>query len=75
MKVNTNDDLFGGVKLADFTLQHKIDELEREIKVRRRVYPRWVEAKKLNAGTADVRIKIMMAILKDYRAQLREQQK
>lgn len=63
------NDMFGGVKLSDYTTKHKIDELEREIKVRKRVYKRWVEQGKLNAATADIRIRILVAILRDYKTQ------
>lgn len=36
-------------------------ELEREIEVRQRVYPRWVASGKLEAGVADRRIAVLEA--------------
>lgn len=39
---------------------------EREAKMRRRVYPRWVEQKKMTQAEADREIAIMAAIAADY---------
>lgn len=39
-----------------------IEELEREIKVRQRCYPRWIDQHKLDPVTADRRLLIMVAI-------------
>lgn len=63
-------DLFGGIKPDDFTLQQKLNEIDREIKVRRRVYPKWVAAGKLNGATADIRIKVLIGIRNDYRTKI-----
>ena len=40
--------------------------LERELRMRRRVYPRWVQAGKLSQAEADREITVMEAILADY---------
>ncbi len=40
--------------------------IERELKMRRRVYPRWVEAGKMSQAHADKEIATMEAILADY---------
>ncbi len=60
-------DLFPAGTYKDIRARDKHDELVRELKVRRRMYPRWIELKKLNVVTADRRILIMQAILEDYR--------
>lgn len=48
------------------TKDEKIAELERELKMRRHVYPRLVERKKLHHQTAARQIEILTSILKDY---------
>lgn len=40
--------------------------LEREIKMRRRVYPRWVADGRMTQAKADEEIAVMEAILADY---------
>lgn len=40
--------------------------IERELRMRRRVYPRWVEAGRLTRQQADREIAVMEAILGDY---------
>lgn len=40
--------------------------LGRELKMRRRVYPRWVEAGRMSQAKADEEIATMEAILADY---------
>lgn len=64
-----SDDLFPKLSVNDVTLQHKIDELKRELKMRLRMYPRWVERGTLDRVDADIRIKILRAILNDYQQQ------
>jgi hypothetical protein len=41
---------------------------ERELKMRKRVYERWVEEKKMSAGKAAHEIACMEAIVSDYQA-------
>lgn len=50
-----------------FTNQQKRIEAERELKQRRHVYPRLVEAGKLTRQKADQQTAIMEAIAEDYR--------
>lgn len=50
-------------------LDEKIAHLEREIRMRRNVYPRWVAAKKMRQDQADRGILVMEAILSDYQQQ------
>lgn len=40
--------------------------IEREIKMRRRLYPRWVEKGTMTQAQADKEIAVMEAILADY---------
>lgn len=69
--MNGPPDLFGPLKVSEVSLAQKIEELEREIKVRRRVYPRWVQSGRIDTATAHGRITVLQAILRDYRAQAR----
>jgi hypothetical protein len=41
--------------------------LEREIRQRKRVYPRWVEERRFTQSFADEQIAMMEAIAEDYR--------
>jgi len=53
-----------GSLAAPFTLDEQIACVEREIRMRERVYPRWVEAKKMSQAKADHEIACMRAALK-----------
>lgn len=53
-------DLFGGT--LPITLDAQVKEIEREIALRRRVYPRWIEAGKLSQTAADRQIAVMEAV-------------
>lgn len=53
-------DLFGGT--LPITLPAQIAEVEREIKLRQRVYPRWVGLGKLSQMQADRQIEVMRAV-------------
>ena len=59
-------DLFPRIRTDEITVEQKVDELRREIKTRRRVYPRWVAQGKLKPDVADLRIKILVAMVRDY---------
>jgi len=52
-----------------FTSKEKLECAEREVMMRRKVYPRWIEQKKMKQETADRQIAIMDAIAEDYRKQ------
>lgn len=54
-------DLFGGTLPIDLAAQRA--EIEREIALRRRVYPRWTEAGKMSHAAADRQIAVMEAVL------------
>lgn len=49
--------------------EDKLACVEREVKMRRRVYPRWVENKRMTQAQADREIALMEAIADDYRAE------
>lgn len=51
--------------LADHPIDHEqmIRCVHREIRMRRQVYPRWVEAKKMTQELADTEIKTMEAVM------------
>jgi hypothetical protein len=50
------------------TTSDKLACAERELKMRKRVYERWVEEDKMSAGKAAHEIAAMSAIVDDYRA-------
>lgn len=49
-----------------FTAEQKRKAAEREVGMCKRVYPRWVEAKRMSQQVADEGIAIMEAIAADY---------
>lgn len=49
-----------------FTAQQKQAAAEREVKMRKRVYPRWVEQGRMTQAKADEEIALMEAIAADY---------
>ena len=56
-------DLFAGA----VPVEEKIAVLEREVAMRRQVYPRLVAAGRMKQSTADRGVEVMLAILADYR--------
>ena len=53
---------------AIITAADKLKCAERELAMRLRVYPRWVDEKRMSAGKAELEIETMKAIAEDYRA-------
>lgn len=51
-----------------FTAAEKAACAERELKMRERVYPRWVQAGKITPALAARETELMRAIAADYRA-------
>jgi hypothetical protein len=51
------------------TAEDKLREIERELKLRRRLYPHWIEIGKIEAGDAKRRIDILVEIAADYEKQ------
>jgi hypothetical protein len=52
--------------LAQFTAEEKYKEALRELAMRKRLYPRWVEKGAMTATDAARKIEIMEAIAADY---------
>jgi hypothetical protein len=50
-----------------FTYQQKAEVAEREVKQRKRVYPRWVADKRMTQEFADYQIAVMEAIALEFR--------
>lgn len=50
-----------------FTARQKREAAERELKMRQRVYPRWIEAGRLTSEKAAHEIAVMEEIVADYR--------
>jgi hypothetical protein len=50
------------------TTADKLACAERELKMRKRVYPRWVEEGRMSLGKSEHEIAAMEAIAADYRA-------
>ena len=51
-----------------YTTAEKLAELERELAVRRRAYPRFVSRASITQAQADERMAVLSAIAEDYRA-------
>jgi hypothetical protein len=49
------------------TIEEQIAEVERELELRRRNYPRWVEAKKMSQSASDLHTRRMSAVLATLR--------
>ena len=54
--------------MSEVNNAEKLRCVERELKMRRSVYPRWTAAGKMTAAQADHEIRVMSAIVDDYRA-------
>jgi hypothetical protein len=50
------------------TIEEQIAEVERELELRRRNYPRWVEAKKMSQNASDLHMRRMENVLATLRA-------
>lgn len=57
------------------TTQEKIKEIERELKMRQKVFPTWVLQGRVSQSIADKRIKIMEEILADYQEKAKQEDK
>lgn len=56
--------------MARITIHHQIQEIERELAMRRRVYPRWVRLGKIRKMDADHRVEVLESILEELHARL-----
>lgn len=68
--MNEQRTMFPNATPADVRLEDKIIEIERELDIRRRVYPKWLRTGKINREHAHRRIITLEAILADYRRQI-----
>jgi hypothetical protein len=50
--------------MPEFTVKDLIEEARREVALRRKVFPRWVEERRITASEADRRVALMEAIEK-----------
>lgn len=55
------------IQVLKFTDQDKLAALQREVAMRKRVYPRWVESGRMTKAKAEREIAVMEAIAADYR--------
>lgn len=60
-------DLFPAATPDDVRIEDKIAEIERELGMRRTLYPKWVAEGKLQQADAHRRIITLEAILEDYK--------
>lgn len=56
------DDMFGAVTPADVSFEDALACVDRELKMRRQVYPRWVASGKLTQAAADAEVLKMRAV-------------
>lgn len=56
--------------MSKFTDLQKLRCLERELKMRRKVYPRWVRDGKMQPEAADYEIQVMAEIMAEYSAKV-----
>lgn len=59
--------------MTEITAAMKAACAEREAKMRRRVYPRWVSEGRMTQAFADAEIAAMEAIAADYRAMMEKE--
>lgn len=52
-----------------YSATEKLGCIERELRMRRSVYPKWVQAGRLTQERANEELRIMQAIAEDYRTQ------
>lgn len=57
----------------DFTATEKLACAERELRLRKQVYPRRIEAGRMSKRAADHEIAVLYAIIQDYREQARKE--
>lgn len=52
--------------MSQFTNEEKLAAIQREIKLRERVYPKWIDKGRMTEAAAEREIAIMKAIEQDY---------
>lgn len=56
------DDFFDSPQPSDVSFEDMLAEVDRELKLRKRVYPRWVDQGNLTKATADLQMLKMRAV-------------
>lgn len=56
--------------MNEITTTEIIKEIQRELNMRKRVYPNWILQERIKENIANRRIKIMEKILEDYKEKL-----
>ena len=56
--------------MNEITTTEIIKEIQRELNMRKRVYPNWILQERIKENIANRRIKIMEKILEDYKQKL-----
>lgn len=56
--------------MNEITTTEIIKEIQRELNMRKRVYPNWILQERIKENIANKRIKIMEKILEDYKQKL-----
>jgi len=52
---------------VSYTDAEKLKEIEREITIRKKIYPSWVAQNRLSYAAAEKQLAILQAIAEDYR--------
>lgn len=56
--------------MNEITTTEIIKEIQRELNMRKRIYPNWILQERIKENIANKRIKIMEKILEDYKQKL-----
>ena len=57
---------------GEVTFREKLACVERELAMRRNVYPKWVKSGRMKADSAEHQIRAMEAVVEDYRKAWRD---
>jgi len=57
---------------VSYTDAEKLKEIEREITIRRKIYPSWVAQNRLSYAAAEKQLAILQAIAEDYRTSVNQ---
>ena len=61
--------------MNEITIADIIKEIQRELNMRKKVFPTWVLQGRISQAISDKRIKIMEEILADYQEKLKQENK
>jgi hypothetical protein len=57
---------------VSYTDAEKLKEIEREITIRRKIYPSWIAQNRLSYATAEKQLAILQEIAEDYRTSVNQ---